>query len=150
LLGRFGWPNPEEVFETLDHTGDLALRIRADRFTELVAEGIRGIGSLLFEGEPDRSASPVHGRARVSGVDREDALVQALSEALYWMQEGSRFPLEVRVLNPEETVLEIELDGVAADGRALRHRREIKAVTYHNLEILEKPDGYETVVVLDV
>jgi SHS2 domain-containing protein len=114
------------VYEALDHTGDLALRIGAPDFPGLVAEGVLGIAAFLFDGEPDRMAPRQQGRFRFSGIDREDALVQGLSEA------------------------QIELEGVRADGRRLRRSLEIKAVTYHNLEIRETEDGLETVVVLDV
>jgi SHS2 domain-containing protein len=138
------------VFETVDHTGDLALRLQAPSFTDLVVEGIRGIASLLFEGDPDRSAPSEAGRARVAGIDREDALVQALSEALHWMQDEDRVPLDVHVRSIQDAVLEIDLDGVRADGRSCRRCEEIKAVTYHNLEIQETSEGLETVVVLDV
>jgi SHS2 domain-containing protein len=138
------------VYETVDHTGDLALRLRAPTFTDLVAEGVRGIASLLFEGEPDLSATREDGRARVAGIDPEDALVQSLSEALHWMQDEDRVPLEVRVRTLEDAVVEIELEGVRAEEPACRRCQEIKAVTYHNLEIRETPEGLETVVVLDV
>jgi SHS2 domain-containing protein len=138
------------VYETVDHTGDLALRIRAPSFTDLVAEGVFGIASILFEGEPDRSDPREHGVASVSGVDRADALVQALSEALHWMQEGDRVPLQVRVSEPREANLEVQLEGVSTGGPGCRRAQEIKAVTYHDLRIRETSEGLETTVVLDV
>ena len=138
------------MYEMVDHTGDLALRIRAASFTELVAEGVFGIASILFEGDPDRSSPREQGTARVSGVDRADVLVQALSEALHWMQEGDRVPLEVTVQEPELAVLEVHLEGVSARGPTCRRSQEIKAVTYHALRIRETSTGVETTVVLDV
>ncbi|MEE8556452.1 MAG: archease [Myxococcota bacterium] len=137
------------MYETVDHTGDLALRIRSDSFPELVAEGIRGLGSLLFEGAPSVEATETE-TVRVSGIDPEDLLVQALSEALYWMQSEGRFPLGVGVHMVGPSALEIQLRGVVADGRSCRMAQEIKAVTYHALTILETDRGLETVVVLDV
>jgi SHS2 domain-containing protein len=139
-----------DVYEMVDHTGDLALRVGAASFTELVVEGVFGIASILFEGDPDRSRPREHGAARVSGVDRADALVQALSEALHWMQEGDRVPLRVTVLEPRTAVLELQLEGVSAAGSGCRRSQEIKAVTYHDLQIRETSTGLETTVVLDV
>jgi SHS2 domain-containing protein len=115
-----------DVYEMVDHTGDLALRVGAASFTR------------------------EHGAARVSGVDRADALVQALSEALHWMQEGDRVPLRVTVLEPRAAVLELQLEGVSAAGSGCRRSQEIKAVTYHDLQIRETSTGLETTVVLDV
>jgi SHS2 domain-containing protein len=66
------------------------------------------------------------------------------------MQDEDRVPLDVRVRRLNDAVLEIDLEGVRADGESCRRCQEIKAVTYHNLEIQETPEGLETVVVLDV
>lgn len=137
------------MFETVDHTGDLALRLRAASFAELVAEGIHGIASVLFEGEV--SGPPTeHWTGRVSGIDREDTLVQALSEALHWMQDAGRVPLRVDVRELEGGELELVIDGARADDTRCRRCEEIKAVTYHALEIRGVDGGLETTVVLDV
>jgi SHS2 domain-containing protein len=138
------------MYETVDHTGDIALRLTAPGFGELVAEGARGIASILFEGEPDRSAPRERWNGRVSGIDREDVLVRALSEALHWMDEGDRVPLEIGVDVTGPAELELVLVGVRADGRRCRRVEEIKAVTYHAVEIREGAEGLSTVVVLDV
>jgi SHS2 domain-containing protein len=139
-----------QMYETVDHTGDIALRLTGAGFGELVVEGVRGIASILFDGEPDRSAPRERWTGRVAGIDREDVLVRALSEALHWMEERDRVPLEVgaEVTGPAE--LEIALGGVRADGERCRRVEEIKAVTYHAVEIRESAEGLSTVVVLDV
>jgi SHS2 domain-containing protein len=137
------------MYETVDHTGDVALRLCAPTFPELVAEGVRGVASVLFDGTPDLSAPRERLRVRVSGVDREDVLVQALSEALHWMEEASRVPVDVRVSEAPGGV-ELTLEAVPADGRLCRRVEEIKAVTYHALEVRETPEGLSAVVVLDV
>lgn len=138
------------MYETVDHTGDVALRIEAASFADLVAEGVRGIASILFEGRPDVTAARERWSSRVSGIDREDVLVQALSEALHWMDEESRFPVRVEACEAGEGQLEISLQAVRAEGRSCRRVEEIKAVTYHALEIRETPEGLSAVVVLDV
>jgi SHS2 domain-containing protein len=66
------------------------------------------------------------------------------------MQEGDRVPLEVTVRELEEAVLELDLEGVSAEGSTCRRTQEIKAVTYHDIRIRETSAGLETTVVLDV
>ena len=138
------------MYEMVDHTGDVAMRLQAPSFGELVAEGVRAIASLLFSGAPDPSSPRVRFEERVSGIDREDLLVQALSEALHWMDEGDRFPLEVRARELGPTELELSLEGTPADGDRCRRSEEVKAVTYHDLAVRETEEGLTTVVVLDV
>jgi SHS2 domain-containing protein len=137
-------------YEMVEHTGDLAMRLRAPHLCGLIETGIFAMRALLFEGTPGPDAPAQHGRARVSGVDREDVLVQALSEALHLMQGGALFPRTVRIEMPEDGEAKLWLEGVGADGKRLRQVAEIKAVTYHAVEIQQREGQLETLVVLDV
>lgn len=140
-------------FETVEHTGDLALRLRAPDLAGLAVQGVWALRALLFEGDPVSVDSPEQRSLCVRGIDREDALVQALSEALHLLQEEDWLPLDVRARGSNqsgEVVLELELSGAPAVAAGFRLQEEIKAVTYHAVEIHTTPDGLETLVVLDV
>ncbi len=137
-------------FEMLEHTADVAVRLRAPDLPGLISEGVMALRSLIFEGEPESGAPRQQWRARVSGVDGEDLLVQALSEALYAMQGEGLYPVSVSVsLLPEQSA-EIEMTCLRAEGAGLRWSEEIKGVTYHGVEIRQQRGGLETIVVLDV
>lgn len=141
----------------VEHTGDLALRLRAPDLAGLAVEGVRGLRALLFDGEPSAEAGAsavAEERAlAVRGIDPEDALIQALSEALHLLQEEDWVPTVVRASSSRESgevLLELELTGAPAVDLGLRRQDEIKAVTYHAVEIRTAGDGLETLVVLDV
>jgi SHS2 domain-containing protein len=137
-------------FETVEHTGDLAVRLRAPDFPGLVAEGIRALAALLFEGTPAGDAPSRSAAFEASGVDPEDCLVQALSEALHVLQEQDLLPVDVSVEAAGTHAVRVRLEGHRADGRRLRRVEEIKAVTYHGVEIQEQGGSLETIVVFDV
>ena len=137
------------TFEPVEHTGDLALRLRAGDLGGLVAAGVEGIRSLLFEGSPGEDAATAGCSFHIAGVDREDALVQALAEALHAMQEGGLYPLETRA-RADGSEIAVTLRGVAAGPSGVRRVEEIKAVTYHAVAIREREGQLETVVVFDV
>lgn len=130
-------------FETLEHTGDLAVRLSAPDLAGLITEGVWALRAFLFEVSPAAGAEALRRRARVQGIDPEDTLVQALSEALYILQEADLYPLDVSVV--VDAGAEVEISGV-------RQRRtdEIKAVTYHGVAIERSDLGLETTVVFDV
>ncbi len=133
-------------FETLEHTGDLAVRLRAPDLAGLIVEGVWALREFLFEGPPAagvKAPGPERRRARVEGVDAEDTLVQALSEALHILQEEDLYPLEVAVV--ADVGAELEISGVHE-----RRVDEIKAVTYHAVAIERCDAGLETTVVFDV
>jgi SHS2 domain-containing protein len=137
-------------FEIVEHTGDVAVKLRATDFGGLVAAGVEALRALLYEGTPASGAPRREARAEVRGVDREDTLVQALSEALHALQEGELYPLEIEAALRPDGALALRLTGVAPDGERLRRVDEIKAVTYHGVAISETRGELETLVVFDV
>jgi SHS2 domain-containing protein len=139
-------------FEPVDHTGDLAVRLWAADFPALVAEGIRALAELIFAGEPPAGAQVREVRLQVEGIDREDALVQCLCEALHLMDEQRFKPLwaQAEVSTRDTVAVVARLRGVAADGVQLRRAEEIKAVTHHGVALREGARGLETLLVFDV
>ena len=132
-------------FETVEHTGDLAVRLRAPDLAGLIASGVDALRGFLFDAEPTGELPAARGEARVAGVDAEDALIQALAEALHLIQAGPLYPQRVRVEQPAPNEVELRIEGVCAPPVD-----EIKAVTYHAVEIRERDGELETLVVFDV
>ena len=137
-------------FELVEHTGDLAVRLRGPDLPSLIESGVRALRSLLFEGEPRPDAAREECEVCAGGVDAEDLLVQSLSEALHLMQDRDLFPEEVRVELPEAGRSVLSIVGVHTDAEHLRRVDEIKAVTYHGVDIRERDGEVETLVVFDV
>jgi SHS2 domain-containing protein len=138
------------VFEMVEHTGDLAVRLRAPDLSGLIREGALALRSVLFEGEPAPGAPAEERAASVRGVDAEDVLVQALSEILHMLQAGDLFPLEVHARAPSDTLADIRVRGVPRSAAGVRRIDEIKAVTYHAVDIHPADGDLETLLVLDV
>ncbi len=140
------------MFEILSHTADVALRVSAPDLPRLFAEAARGWKQLVLEDTP---VQPLTRRTiRLEGVDREDLLVQWLSELNFLLNAR-------RWIAAETTELKIEPDGKSwrltalVRGEALDPQRhhlamEIKAVTFHQLQITRKEDGYHTRIVFDI
>jgi SHS2 domain-containing protein len=135
------------AWEIVDHTGDVAVRLRAPDLAGLIAAGIRALRALLFEAAPEPEASELRVELRAAGVDREDLLVQSLSEALHAMQEDRIDPVDVRVALRSDTEAELTLRGTRAQ---VPLGLEIKGVTYHDVAVREVEGGLESTLVLDV
>jgi SHS2 domain-containing protein len=142
-------PPTEASFEIVEHTGDVAVRLCARDLAGLVVAGVFALRALLFEGSPAGDAARKEARAEVRGVDAEDTLVQALSEALHAVQDGDLYPLSVEAEERDGSIA-LHLTGVAPDGERLRRTDEIKAVTYHGVAIRRADGELETLVVFDV
>lgn len=133
------------AFEEIEHTADRALRIYGRNFEELLLNAACGLNSIM--GVDQITGETLH--AKSFSLDAEDAeglLVEWLSELAYWAESEmlvfSKFELQ--------TVSRNQVKATAAGRRVTRLERHIKAVTYHNLEIVESETGLVATVVFDV
>jgi SHS2 domain-containing protein len=133
------------AFEEIEHTADVSLRLRGRDLSDLLRQAALGLTSLLVT---DPAAIPVTQTEHfdLTAYDAESLLVNWLSELAYWAEsEGvvfSQFDLS--------RVTPTHLQAVARGGHVLALNKYIKAVTYHNLKIIETTGGLETTVVFDV
>jgi SHS2 domain-containing protein len=133
-----------ERFEEVEHTADIAIRVRGRDLAELFANAAYGMASQL--GDPDAVKPTVEQLVELEAYDEETLLVSWLGELLYLGErEGCVFTdFDVLELAPTR------LRAVARGGSVQRYDRHIKAVTFSDLEILRTGDGYETTIVFDV
>jgi SHS2 domain-containing protein len=133
------------AFEEIKHTADRALRICGSDLRELLLNAAQGINSLL--GAPcNAGTEPTAKAVELEAEDAEGLLVEWLSELAYWAESESlvfhRFDLHS--LSP--TQLKATIHG----SRVTQLDNHIKAVTYHDLEIIQTEDGLTATVVFDV
>lgn len=132
-------------FEDVEHTADWALRIRGRDLRELLVNAARGMSNLLVA-DPTEISSSVEERFDIEADDAESLLVNWLSELAYRAEvEGTVFgEFNLRQVSPTH------LEAVVRGGPVAKLQKHIKAVTYHNLEIVETDDGLLVEIVFDV
>ena len=131
-------------FEEIEHTADLALRVRGKDLAELCVHAAQGMFSLM-RCEPGEETVPVTRRVSVQAADPETLLVEWLNELLYIGESNRECYDRFQVLHLEPTKLVAEIAG-----RRREPGRVIKAATYSNLHIAQTPGGYEATVTFDV
>jgi SHS2 domain-containing protein len=82
----------------------------------------------------------------VKGVDAEALLVNWLNELIYHTEMDGEVFGEFRIESFEQT----HLRATVRAGRGIELKKQIKAVTFHNLQIVLSGDGYEVTLVFDV
>lgn len=161
------------MYEVFEHTADVGLHITAPSLEELLVEAARGLFSLIID-EPAEvrpvqrieihvpGADPIPGAAAEAGpasVPRSDALPGAaayvffdwLSELLYIFETKRLLLARFRVqINDDDHSLTGEAWGEAIDESRHRLDYEVKAITYHGLEVKETPSGWEARVIVDI
>jgi len=130
-------------FAERPHTADWALDVWAPDFVSLLREAAKGMYSL--------SEIELHPGARVErsfslhAVDLESLLVSFLSELLY-LGERDRLAFDTFDLRVENNHLEAILQGAPI----VEQSKEIKAVTFHDLKIIDKSGQLSVTIVFDV
>ena len=137
----------ESGFRWLDHTADWSFEVWAGSFAELLAVAVQALVETVFEGS---TVLPIHSREfDLAGEDEEELLAALLREVLYLMEvEG--FVAARAVCSFEPPGLRCTLVGEEVDPERHRVVREVKAVTYHGLEVTRTEQGLEARVVLDL
>jgi len=86
-----------------------------------------------------------HGQVEIAADDREQLLVSFLEELLF-IADSEKVAYDGYLLSLQDGSLVARLEG----GSILSRSKEIKAVTYHRLEIVESKRGLKTSIVFDV
>ena len=132
-------------FEVVEHTADWALHVAGRDWQQLLVYAAQGMNSLLVA---DPAAVPLdeERHLELEADDAESLLVDWLSELAYWAETEQLIFHQFDLAEVTPTTLKATVRG----GRAAELQKHIKAVTYHNLEIVETTNGLETTVVFDV
>ena len=132
----------------IDHTGDIGIEVRAGTLSELFERAAWGMFGVLTDMDTvrDREARAV----TVEADDRASLMVRWLSELnfLHATQHVlfSRFAIEEMT----DTRLAATAWGEAIDPDRHTVYTEIKAITYHQLEIEETDDGWHVQIIFDM
>lgn len=137
------------MYQTFEHTADLGLRVEADSLSELFVEAARGLMSLLVD-HPERIEPRETRRIEVASDELDFLLFDWLNELLYrfdtegWL--GATFEVSVKDLT-----LSAVVRGETLDRDRHQPGHEVKAITYHDLAVIESPTGEWSVeVIVDI
>ncbi|HNY89934.1 MAG: hypothetical protein BWY77_00029 [bacterium ADurb.Bin431] len=121
------------TYKIIDHTADVGLELEAATLSGLFTAAADGLMHIIC---PRCLIQPVQSHAlQVCGENLEELLVNWLSELNYLCQVQHFLTARVQIREIQERFLQAEVTGERSD--PLRHavRSEIKAVTYHRIEV---------------
>lgn len=133
-------------FEIVDHTADIGVRVSAPDLEGLFADSAAGMFHVICEGSA--TGWDAQHRIELTAPDLEDLLVDWLSELLYLFEVRKFVFREAEFESLGETGLAATVRGVNFRGELVG--AEIKAVTYHMIDIRRETGGYEVTVYFDL
>lgn len=137
------------MYEVFEHTADLGLRVRAETLDALFAEAARGFFSLILSNLDAVQCVQLKSYELASeGLDY--LLLDWLNELLYTLDTERLVLAEFHVRVAGGRSLWADCRGEPLDAERHGVSREIKAITYHGLQVAREGEGWVAEVILDV
>jgi SHS2 domain-containing protein len=135
-------------FEVTDHTADIGITAYGGSLDELMANAAAGMVSLVVD--PSTVGDDVIKTIELQDSDSVALLVKWLNELLYEFEVGHVLFSAFNVFVGPQNRLTAICSGENYDPARHRITREVKAATYHNLNIEKGKDGYRASIIFDI
>jgi SHS2 domain-containing protein len=136
------------TYEILEHTAEVGIRARAATFAGVLSDLSAGLFSLITD--PARVAPDETWHVTLRGSDRAELVVDWLNELLFLHDRDGLLAAEVDIANADATSIDAAVRGARFDPARHEQRLEVKAATYHQLEVAQDGAGWTARVYLDV
>ena len=135
-------------YKIINHTADLGIIVRGADAKDLFIRAAYAMMDLMVKA--DISEKGTRRKVLVEGEDFPDLMVRWLSEILY-LFDGEHIlvsAIEIRSISP----IQLQSTLTVVPLKRGRHEilREIKAVTYHQISVERKNDGWEARIIFDI
>lgn len=143
-----GQPEADRGHREIDHTADLGFELWAPTLEGLYAEGVRALADVCYERAAVRPVE--RRRLTIAGANREERLVRWLQDIYLLLEAELWLAAEAVDVIVEGDEIAGELRGEPYDAERHTLHTEIKAITYHGLEVVHDRNRWRATVVVDV
>ena len=135
-------------FTFLDHTADLGIRVRGNTMKDLFEKAARSMIRIMVSGVSDKNNKTVN--ISVNASDLEDLMVRWLGEILYLFEGEKRIMMDIQIDTISETHLNATAETALFTPRLHKIINEIKAVTYHQIQVKKTGNDWEARIIFDL
>jgi len=135
-------------YETFDHTADVGIRAFGKTVEDVFVNAAYALFDLLTNLKSVQSR--VNREIIVEGMDLEDLLVRWLSELLFLCEGEGYLFREFSILSLTPNSLKAVVEGEIFDPARHEFKTEIKAITYHQVEVAQKDGRWVGKVIFDI
>lgn len=135
-------------YTLIDHTADYGIEVFGKDIKSLFENAGLALFDLISDTELLEAKNEF--RIQVSGSDFPDLMVNWLREILYFWTGMEMLGKDIELTEITEFNLTalVRLDNFDQERHFINH--EIKAVTYHKIDVRSIPDGWKATVIFDV
>lgn len=125
-------------FEILEHTADIGIAAYGKNKREVFINAAKGMFEIIA-GENRNLKEDFYDKIKLEAESLEDLLIAWLNELLYIGETRSVILNKFQIKQLSDFQIKAEVGGTKINPPSIKIEKEIKAVTYHRLEI--KKDG---------
>jgi SHS2 domain-containing protein len=134
-------------YRIIDHTADFRIHVFGTDLKELFSNAAFAMYDLITDIKSLKGE--VESRVKVKGSDRPDLMVNWLRELLFIWNGTQKLVESVDILSLTENELTAQIKLDSFDPARHRINNEIKAVTYHQIQVNQVTDGWESKIIFD-
>jgi len=135
-------------YNLIDHTADFGIHVFGSDSKELFANAAWAMFDIITEIDQLKGLDSCN--IEVSGYDWPDLMVNWLREVLYLWNGRELLVKSFHIISLSENNLSVRVnfDPFNSDRHIIK--TEIKAVTYHQIQVNSSPSGWEAKIIFDV
>jgi SHS2 domain-containing protein len=135
-------------FRTIEHTADVGIEVDADSLADLFAGAAQAMFSIMVE--PGGIEQKVERPVRLEASDIEELMFRWLNELIFFVSGEGLILSGFDVTSVSDKALEAVVRGEPIDPEKHNLELEIKAATYHELEVRERDGCWFARAIFDV
>ncbi|MHC2994663.1 MAG: archease [Candidatus Atribacteria bacterium] len=138
-------------FEILDHTADIGLAAYGKNKTEIFINTAKGMFEIIA-GENRNLKENFYDKIKLEAESLEDLLIAWLNELLYISETKLAILSKFKIKELSDYQIKAEVGGTKINPPSIKIEKEIKAVTYHRLEIKKDEESglWKAQVIFDI
>jgi len=138
----------KKTYHLIDHTADFGIQVFGTDSRELFSNAALALFDVITEMDALKGDNSCDITA--SGEDWSDLMINWLREILYLWNGREMLVKSVQVLSLSEHNIsaKIYFDAYLPDRHTIK--TEIKAVTYHQIQVKRSPSGWEAQIIFDI
>ena len=135
-------------FIFLDHTADLGITVTGLDLRDLFERAAHSMMQIMIEERPTGKTSSL--QLSVSGEDYGDLMVRWLGEILYLFQGEGKVVTCTEISSITQSHINSTLQTVPFNPKQHEVLAEIKAVTYHRIEVVCESGRWKATIIFDL
>jgi SHS2 domain-containing protein len=135
-------------YKLIDHTADFGIHVFGTDLKDLFSNAALAMFDLITDIKSLKGADEAS--LNVKGDDRPDLMVNWLRELLYIWNGKEKLVESVDIISITENELAAKIKFDSFDPARHSIKNEIKAVTYHQIQVNQVAGGWESRIIFDV